>query len=260
MTNVSFKIFCCICFYGACLGQSETHEGQGVIRSYKFIIEVPVTSCDITGECNGLGRQVADAGSVFSVVGERGDSLIIRFWKSEIDSAQNQRMCYEDSTCMKKRYFIIHESALKHRAIRRYDRGWQFTAGTVLIPVKLRLNNFDFSKDITLGPVAGAKYMLSNYSNNCISLVAGLGITSVTVTRLNEYDEEENVEVPALTPSLGIVFEFFNATQAGIFFGWDLISDQERENTIHYYKSWISFGLGFSILTKGRGGEFPEGD
>jgi hypothetical protein len=247
MTRLNYKLFM-LCISGACNGQTEFMRPDERVQSFKFIIETPLHACDITGECRGSMMQVAESGTIFSVIGLRDDSVIIRIWKTG-NRAVDSRYCYEDSLGWIRKYFLIHEDDLAKKAVRRYEKGIRFTAGSVLIPVKLKLHNFDFAKDITLGPVAGAKMRLSHYSSNSISVVTGLGITSVTVKR-TEDGAVEDVEVPALTPSLGIVFEFLNVTQAGLFFGWDLISRNDRKNTTGSGKPWLSFGLGLTILTK----------
>ncbi len=240
--------------FSFCQSSEQYHSNDGKINNYKFIIETPLYSCDILGNvCDTAPIQVAEPGAVYTIIGTtKTDSLIIRFWKWKENPAINFTLCYADSLGIKRKYFLVPYSVIKEKSIPRYDRKACFTAGTVLIPIKLRLKKFDFSKDITLGPVAGVKFRLSNFEQNFFSILAGLGITSITLdSRSTDGKVEEAIEVPALTPSLGFVFDFFNSTQAGLFVGWDFISNNENLHLIYYGKLWISFGLGFSILTKG---------
>jgi hypothetical protein len=224
------------------------------VYNYKLVIEAPLYPCDIVGNVNdSAALQVAEPGSIFTVVSAKNlDTVIIRFWKWKENKVLNFALCYADSLCSTRKYFLLSALDLKNKTMVRYDTKACFTAGTALVPVKLRMQQFDFSKDLTLGPVAGVKFRLSHYASNYVSVLAGMGITSVTLDeRSTDGRVEESMEVPALTPSLGVVFEFPNATQVGIFCGWDHIADNENLNLVYYGKLWMSFGLGFSIISKG---------
>ncbi len=84
-----------------------------------------------------------------------------------------------------------------------------------------------------------------------MNFLAGMFIASITVnSRTTKGYITEEVELPALTPSLGFVFEFNNATQAGIFIGWDYISGNENIHLLYHNKPWISFGLGYTLLSQ----------
>lgn len=224
------------------------------IYNYKLVIEAPLYQCNILGACaDSVELQVAEPGSVFTIVGvSDSGKVIVRFWKWKENSALNSALCYADSIGLTRKYFLLSEEDLANKTIPRYDIKPSFTAGTVLIPVKMRLQKFDFSKDLTLGPVAGINFRLSHYKPNFVSVLGGLGITSVTIDEKTTLGAvEEPMDIPALTPSVGFVFEFQNSTQAGIFAGWDFIADNDVMNFIYFGKPWVSFGLGFSILTKG---------
>lgn len=246
-------LFLCL---GAFLGiaqPSRLFDETGKICNYKVVIEAPVYSCNILGNMLDSLPQVAEPGAIFTVIGQQqeGEQLIIRFWVWKENDALNKILCYADSMEVKRKYFLLAACDLERKAIARFDRNATFTAGTVLIPFKLRMQRFDFSKDFTLGPSAGVRFRLSHYMKNFVNLMAGMGITSVTVNNHSTkgYIEEE-MEVPALTPSLGFVFEFSNSTQAGIFVGWDYISHNESIHLIYHSKPWISFGLGYSLLSQ----------
>jgi hypothetical protein len=247
-SGISCSIILCRLFAH---GQPESKSEK--IYQYKVFLEIPLTPSDVLGHTTeNKSILIADPGAIFTVVGKTGnDSLIIRFWKWENNSKLNSIFCFLDSNELQRKYFLIAECMLKN-TIPRYDNKIYFTAGNVLIPVKLRLNKFDFSKDFTLGPVAGIKLRLSHYTRNCINFLFGLGVTSITLNdQSTDGHIEEDTEIPALSPCLGAVFDFFNQTQAGFFVGWDFVSNNESVNFIYNGKTWISFGLGFSILTRG---------
>ncbi|MEO8148887.1 MAG: hypothetical protein ABI723_14675 [Bacteroidia bacterium] len=231
----------------------ETTFGNEKIYNYKLIIEAPVYECNILGStAEDVLLQVAEPGSVFTLVGNKDDdTVIIRFWLWKENTTLNYALCYADSLCVTRKYFLMSHEDLKCKTIPRYNRNCSFTAGTVLIPVKMRLQHFDFSKDFTLGPTAGAKFRLSHYMHNYMNILAGLGITSVTLDKRSPKGVvEESIEVPALSPSLGCVLEFNRTTQVGLFCGCDYISDNETQNFIYHGKLWLSFGLGFTILSQ----------
>ena len=245
-------LLCSAC--AMCQTSAQSGNPDEKVFNYKLLIEATLYECDILGIVkDSAAVQVAEPGSIFTVIGKKNDEyIIIRFWKWKQNQSLNYSLCYADSLCLKRKYFLLAAEALYVNAIPRYETSPSFTAGTALVPVKLRLQRFDFSKDITLGPVAGVKFRLSHYTRNYVSILAGLGITSVTLDKQSTDGKiEEPSDVPALTPSLGFVFEFFNTTQAGIFCGWYHVSNNEDLNLIYFGKLWVSFGLGFTIISKG---------
>jgi len=232
--------------------QDITEEKRLRCRSdYKLLVEVPLYECTIVGERIDSILMVAEPGSVFTVINRTADDdLIIRFWEWKENNVLNFRLCFADSLRSMRKYFLVAERDICERAIERYNRNPGFTAGTVLIPIKLRLQKFDFSKDITLGSAAGVRFRLSHYSPNYVSVIAGVGITSVTID-IHSTDgySEESSEVPALTPSIGFVFELNNVMQAGMFCGWDYISHNDDIHFLYHGKTWLSFGLGYSLIS-----------
>ena len=54
--------------------------------------------------------------------------------------------------------------------------------------------------------------------------------------------------IAVFSPSLGVVFEFGKA-QAGLFCGWDFLTNLFNQNMNGINKkTWLSIGFGFSIL------------
>lgn len=252
MLSVYTQIICVV-FIGSLAAKAQQESAGTDKYNYRVIIEIPVYRCDILGHVSDTTPiQVADPGAIFTVIGKtEGDSIIIRFWKWKDNKPMNESLCFADSLMIQRKYFTT-ASCLLRNAMPRYDNKVSFTAGNILVPVKMRLNKFDFSKDFTLGPVAGIKLRLSHYTRNCINFLAGLGVTSITLnSESTDARIEEDTDVPALSPYLGAVFDFVSQTQAGLFFGWDFISNNDKLNFVYNGKLWISFGLGFSILTKG---------
>jgi hypothetical protein len=225
---------------------------DGKICNYRVIIESPVFTCNILGEIVDSLPQVALPGALFTVIDQLDEEhVIIRFWAWKENTSLNKMLCYADSLGIKRKYFLMSVKNLERKSMARFDKGISFAAGTVLVPFKLRLQHSDFSKDFTLGPSVGIRFRLSHYMKNFVNVMGGMGITSVTISNYSvDGEEREDIEVPALTPSLGFVFEFSNATQAGVFIGWDFVSGNQKVHFAYHSKPWISFGLGYTLLSQ----------
>jgi hypothetical protein len=217
---------------------------------YKLLVEVPMYECMITGLVTDTTLMVAEPGSVFTVVNVTDENVVIRFWEWKENKALTAKFCFADSLCLSRKYYAVSDKTLCERVAERFNRDPGFTAGTVLIPFKLRLQKFDFSKDVTLGPAAGVRFRLSHYSSNYVDGIIGTGITSVTLDgQSTDGTIDESSDAPALTPFLGFVFELSNVVQAGLFCGWDFISHNNEINFIYQGKTWLSIGLGYSLIS-----------
>lgn len=246
-----------ILFFPLLYGQrpNQQFSQQALTFHYKLLTEAPIFPCDITGRI--LSRQVyeAPADAVFTLIAEDpdADSVVIRFWEWEKTSIDKQlEYNYTDSSKADLRYFLLSKIYFNSpRVIPRYTMKASFTAGTVVIPVKIRSRPFDFSTDVTLGPTAGVRWGISPYTNtNFFSAMMGFGVTHVTLDSLSTHGViDQTADRPALTISLGGVFEFSNA-QVGVFMGWDRISRNEEQRWVYQGKPWISIGLGYAIISR----------
>lgn len=168
---------------------------------------------------------------------------------------------YTDITFTKEKYFLVERTDFEARTrnYRYKSKPFRpgFTAGTVLIPVKIRFNKFEFSKDVTLGPFIGMKWLISSYRPNYFSLGLTAGISSVRLSERNTNSSlvEDVIDVAAFSYSLGGILEF-NNVQVGVFVGKDAINNnRDQNNQIGYNwsyqeKWWISIGLGYSIISR----------
>lgn len=162
------------------------------------------------------------------------------------------------SRLVKKRYFKVDRADFEIRArpfkFKSLKKRPEFTAGTIIIPVKVRFSDFQFSKDITLGPYFGGKWLISNYNPNYFSFGLTTGITSVTLLPrdVGSASIMEAQDVSAFTLALGGILEF-NRVQLGIFAGLDWINNNKGDSGIDWNyqrKPWLSFGLGYSIISR----------
>lgn len=234
-------------------------------RNFKFIADAAMYECDIAGNIINTIPEVLPSGSVVVDLGTLKDTCnIIKFWVWN-DTLLAQKYNYIDDIVEPKynhlkdpekkarRYFLIDKKEFVAKTIPYYSRSRKpaITAGAVLLPIKMRFNEFDFSKDITLGPVVGAKWRMSHYDENYFSILVGFGITSITLDSISTKGKIASItDRPALTPSLGFVFEFHTNVQIGIFAGIDCLSARENTNWIYNKKPWLSIGLGYNILSK----------
>jgi hypothetical protein len=243
----------------------DTEEEDSKSFNYSFTRDCPIYQCDILG--NLLSNQItalpiSDSNyPKFTLLDEKDDYVIIKFWRwtNAILIAK-----YNENNGLPI-YFRMSKQDLLTKT-RKTFRVWfregasHITAGTLIIPVKLRFNKFDFSKDITLGPFVGWRTRLHKSSQSFISIGFNVGITSVTLNEGNAVKEdnpnnpnnpkiEKNVDLAAFTWSYGAILEF-NKVQIGVFSGYDNISENSGYKWNYQNKPWLSIGLGYSILSR----------
>ncbi|QNF31365.1 hypothetical protein HUW51_00995 (plasmid) [Adhaeribacter swui] len=239
------------------LAQDDPDDGY-VIRighSYTFTSSTKVTECDINGNVADVTKQIAAPTNSSFYVFDQVDatSVIIYFWdwadKSNLSKTFNYT--YSGDTKGERKYFRVSIANLKNKAIPRYIR-WKttLTAGTAIIPIKVRFNNFDFNKDFTLGPTIGVRWRIAKHTDNFLNAMLGFGVTSVTLDSASTDGAlKANTDRFAVTPSFGLLLEFDNV-QVGLFTGMDYLSKKENIDWRYQGKSWFSVGLGYTILTK----------
>ncbi len=168
----------------------------------------------------------------------------------------------------KYRYFRIKKTDVDFRSLSFLPvgirNGWSFSAGTVLIPTKIRNTkddegnrHFEFSKDIGLGPFVGAKKRISRYKPNFLTGGISVGVSSVRLTSDNSNSTltQSVQDVAAFTVAYGLVFEFDNV-QIGLFTGKDKINNNETHGSSLGYdwtyqnEWWWSIGFGFEIISR----------
>lgn len=193
-------------------------------------------------------------------------------------TTENSRKILNDKYVIKKRnidgineykYFRINKDDVSYRSLSfvpiKGRNGVSFTAGTVLIPVKIRnskdLNKdekgFEFSKDVALGPFVGVKKRISKYKPHFINTGLSVGISSVSITSNNSNPTRTPTvqDLAAFTWSIGTVFEFENV-QVGLFAGKDRINNnfntanQEGYNWAYQNKWWWSVGFGYALINR----------
>ncbi|MEO1257590.1 MAG: hypothetical protein AAFZ15_02300 [Bacteroidota bacterium] len=217
---------------------------------YELLVEAPIYECNIVGLQLDTAAQVAPKGAVFSKIDTKGSNVIIRFWLWQKDDDKMTALNYTDSTKTQRKYFLLSLDEFNAKAIPRNTEKPSFSLGATTIPFRVRTSPFDFSPALSFGTSFGVQFPLSHYQDISLNVVGGLHITHVT---LDSFSTEGTVldlggdSEPALSPALGIVFEYKNA-QVGLYIGWDYLSSEEKNNWIYQGKTWFSIGVGTSIF------------
>lgn len=168
-------------------------------------------------------------------------------------------------------YFLIKKSDFDKRAIAYYNIAFwfkkgstTFTFGAATIPIKFRFEPATYSKDFSVGLVAGPKFRISHTREIYFDVVGGLNLTSVTVDSASTNGKtRKSMDLSAFTPTLGLVCEV-QKYQFGVFAGWDLINNNADIGWKYNSRMWLAFGIGRSILTtdtkSSKGGESGAND
>ncbi len=241
--------------------------------------DVPVYESSITGSDKQKNYLIAHPGYKFFIIGEIEDDYIIRFWKWDEGKDKWKDNKYLNNKFVLKsrnkntpndyRYFRIKKSDVDSRALSftpiNGRNGWSFTAGTVVIPIKIRRskeldtqdNGFEFSKDIALGPFVGVKKRISKYKPYFLDLGLSVGISSVRLTANNSDSTLTSTvqDIAAFTWAAGAVFEFDNV-QIGMFIGKDRVNNNfdvngnKGYNWAYQNKLWWSLGFGYALISR----------
>ncbi len=240
----------------------DTEEEDNKSFDYFFTRDCAIYQCDVLG--NLLSNQIIPLPKIssnyprFTVLDEKDDYVIIKFWRWSAIKDIDLKLKYNEKNGIPI-YFRISKQDLLTKTRKHFNIWFKkgashITAGTLIIPVKLRFNQFDFSKDVTLGPFVGWRTRLHNSSQSFISIGFNVGITSVTLNEGNAMKEdktkiEKSVDLAAFTWSYGAILEF-NKVQIGIFSGYDNISENSGYKWNYQNRPWLSVGLGYSILSR----------
>ncbi len=153
-------------------------------------------------------------------------------------------------------YFLVPFSTIEKSAKPVFDLNWQFTIGTLTMPIKMRVQNeFDFTGSFNISAAGGVKKRISRYHENYINGLVSIGLSSVNIDSSTRRNSVVKIlpaaNLSALTIGAGIVFEFGTA-QAGIVYGWDFLSSRDQNNYQWKYngKPWLAIGFGLAIFGK----------
>jgi hypothetical protein len=260
---------------GVCV-YAQNYEAYEKTHYYEFTAPVTVVSEE------SKKVELVNKGYRFTVIGKNDKDYRIIFWvweeprgkdknnkeKEEVFNKENGRLVlnsFSTSTVAVKdigledrAIFILKESDFKDRAIPYYRKRMDWSAGFVVLPVKIRNSpTVTYSKDLSLGFSGGVKTRLSSYNPTYLNLMYNIGISSITADSLSTKGRiKQPSDIAALTTAIGLVFET-HAFQFGLFYGWDRLSanDHKRTQWEYHRKPWVSLGIGLQILSKEEKGK-----
>lgn len=249
-------------FASGAQAQEATRDDK--LPTYRFDVSVPVVRCTFEGQPDGTVIEYAPVGAQFVYIrdliptpsqGGTATSVVVLQFLDWDDPTQFQTWNALDGTKSNERHgrktYCVEKTIFDRTAERTYAWGrssWDLAAGVLLLPIKMRLNEFDFSKDVTIGTVVGPRWRLSPTRNLFFSALSGAGIAAVTLDSGSTNGKvREPTDRAAVTLTTGLMLEI-NSFQMGLLLGWDLISNPNRDDWIHHGKPWLSLGLGYSLL------------
>jgi hypothetical protein len=266
------------CIYGIVLSQSSDRR--------KTITTFPIYLCQLNGTGLNLESQfyAAPEGGLFRIISTHPVNnayYIIEFsnWTSNnkiTDSVKFFRFNYDEAAAQnplrrnsldrgEKKFFAALKTHVDSNAMVFKSAGLRtikFTAGTVIMPLKLRLKDFDFTNNFSLGLSGGAKWRISNKNDNYVNLLASMNIGFVDLDSFSTRGKvigQPVKNIGIFSPALGLVFEFEKA-QIGIFVGKDYLSkfNQEKYNWRYQKRTWLSIGFGFSLFSTDANNPKPK--
>ena len=223
------------------------------LETYAFRVAVPVVECAIDGSPKGPATQAPPGAKFYFLqAAKEGTDVVIQFL-SWAKSDPNYLAFNVDAGRGAERfkYFCVERGNFERFAERIYAT-WlssrKLTVGALVLPVKLRRQPFDFSKDVTVGTTAGARMRMSPRRESYISLLGGVGLSSATLTSENTNAAvTTTTDRAALTWTVGAMFDV-DRFQFGAFIGQDRVSQPNQSDWIYQGKTWLAVGLGYSLF------------
>jgi hypothetical protein len=264
------KLFLIISLSSVLSGYCQDSEEKPSYYKTSATIPISITECDINGIAAGVVSITADINSQFYKVGETGNDVIVTFllyttnpvkynlYNAVIAAAVPAGGKMPALAASQRKYFLMKKTAFDNNCIPvytlKFSKSAKFTSSAVTLPVKLRLKDFDFDKNFSLGVSGGIKTRISKYNSNYLNALVALNIST---NDLDSFATKGKVtgqpikNIATFSPALGLVFEFGKA-QIGLFAGVDLMSKSNRNkfDWIYHGKPWLSLGFGISILGK----------
>lgn len=192
-----------------------------------------------------------------------GDYVIhIPRWKVRGDAAQQAALVTRNTNLSEDasgnlRYFLLTPANYTLWAEKVEPRG-KFVVYTSTNLIKLRpgkkeLTNgyptyFEFKSDFNLGLMAGGRFSGKTRKNLAFNVLAGIGLSSVSVDSLSTKGAVTTAgNQAALSPSLAFVGEI-DRFQVGLSVGVDIMAGAVGRDWIYRGRPWIGIGLGFSLF------------
>lgn len=246
---------------------------------YRTRTAVLLNKCDATGAVDAAGPITMAKGLAFSIIGKAEGDFIIRFWAWEdadpivaaryvagganpkdVTKAKNaidKNILYRVDANNKPIYFRITQDQL-NMFCKPILSCLGPLIGAATLPFKLRPQDGEFSKDVSLSAMGGLDIKFSGTSDVSLGVLGGIGFTSATVDSASTNDQVKvDHEASGLTLSTGLLIRW-KSLQIGGFVGWDHLSKTDRAIWIYNGEPWIGIGIGVTIF-KSETGNVEEG-
>ena len=219
------------------------------------------TSSD-TNSVNNVNykMQFVKKGYLFELTDEIGDYYVLSILKfSKNDELNNQLFnsnFKKDTIGIPNLFFIIKKSQLKNDFEENTSR---LGFGSLILPIKVRFGGqkdgqkiyTKFESGVNLGVALTYRF------NKKLKEVDVYGLLSLSTSQVNLDAESTNnfitssQDASAITPSLGLLFQFKNNLQIIAIAGLDVISGKIGRNWLYRDRPFIGIGLGFNIAQLG---------
>ena len=243
-------------------------------KEYVFTVPTAVYNSDIFGVHVKNTHEEPPIGSKFKVIHETDTTYVISFsmWKLPKSKTQENTIFYnnqldkikrfnlktvdiENTEFIKKdepiteniRYFVVYKVNLDKKCVSiEEDSKWQSVSGAMVLPFKLRPQNGDFTKDVTINGIVGAGYKFTKY--HTLNGMLGLGIASVTLDSLNTKGTlRKSSDRAAISLNLGLLYQY-KQIQIGVIAGFDFLNQTSADNWIYNKKLWFGLGVGVNLF------------
>lgn len=150
-----------------------------------------------------------------------------------------------------RKFFLISKGDLEGQTNGIYDKSWRFVVGASTLPLKLRVNNFNFAEKVNIGSSFGYRKRTNSIKDNFWSFLLNLGLS------VNNLDNE-SIRTQGVTPvdniaslslGAGTIFSASKA-QIGLFVGYDFLSQSNwiKYRWIYNKRFWVGIGIGINIF------------
>ena len=131
-------------------------------------------------------------------------------------------------------------------------RGWY--SGIYTVPIRVRKNDdvFEFDNNVSLGTNIIARFGNRKKEHEYVDFSFGISLTKVNLNQENSdlglensiFSDVEILSPTALTASLGMVLNFTEGVNMGIYIGWDHLSSADNKaKWIYNKKPWLGIGV-----------------
>ncbi|WP_299889293.1 hypothetical protein [uncultured Lacinutrix sp.] len=160
----------------------------------------------------------------------------------------NKKFVEKDSTLLTH---SIEKSKFNKYTTQVYSNFKGVRAGFYTIPFKIRIDDFDFEQNINFGMNIGFQFRFNREIKEkwLYEPAIGIGLSTINLNNKNS-DVEKDRTASAFSISSGVILHFDKNINLGLFYGLDLLGNNDKETNWKYNKKpWLGIGIniGFSI-------------